>query len=300
MSMTLTEAAKLSNDDILAGVLGVITSESGILARCPFIGINGNGLTYNRLNAAPSADFYDVGDDWDESTPTFTQATAVLKILGGDADIDNFLRTTRSNIQDLDAAVLALKARAVAELWEDTFVNGDDSVDTKSFDGIDVLTAAGQTVTMGVNGGTLTLDKLDELLDLVRNGKPDALIMARRSRRKIQALARAAGAAPYLQVDRDDFGRWVHYYNDVPILVNDYIAIDKTVGTSSDCSTIHAVRWGETGVAGLHAAAHPGIVSVEDVGALETKDADRFRVKMYASVACFETTALAKLTGVRD
>ncbi|WP_343396079.1 hypothetical protein [Candidatus Amarobacter glycogenicus] len=95
-----------------------------------------------------------MGDDWDESTPTFTQATATLRILGGDADVDNFLKSTRSNIQDLEAAVVQLKARAVQSLFDDTFVNGDDSVDTKSFDGIDVLCAAGQSVSMGTNGAT--------------------------------------------------------------------------------------------------------------------------------------------------
>jgi hypothetical protein len=142
-------------------VIETIAQESPVLQRLPFIEIVGNGLTYNRENVAPSADFYDVGDDWDESTPTFTQATATLKILGGDADIDNFLKSTRSNIQDLEAAVVQLKARAVQSLFDDTFVNGDEGVDAKSFDGIDALCAVGQTATMGTNGGTLTLEKLD-------------------------------------------------------------------------------------------------------------------------------------------
>ena len=105
MALTLVEASKLSNDTLLAGVIETIAQESPVLQRLPFVEIVGNGLTYNRENAAPSADFYDVGDDWDESTPTFTQATAALRILGGDADIDNFLKSTRSNIQDLEAAV---------------------------------------------------------------------------------------------------------------------------------------------------------------------------------------------------
>ncbi|MCH8950056.1 MAG: hypothetical protein IIB87_06745 [Chloroflexi bacterium] len=72
----------------------------------------GNGLTYNRENAAASAAFFDVGDTWTEDTPTFTQQTATLKILGGDADIDNFLIATRSNVQDLEAAVVHLLAPA--------------------------------------------------------------------------------------------------------------------------------------------------------------------------------------------
>jgi hypothetical protein len=39
---------------------------------------------------------------------------------------------------------------------------------------------------------------------------------------------------------------------------------------------------------------------VEEVGPLETKNARRWRVKMYAALALFSTVSLAKLTGVRD
>src|ERR1035437_3439652 len=103
MSLTLAEAAKLSIDVLLQGVVETVVKNSPVLQRLPFIEIIGNGLTYNRENTLPTVDFYDVGDSWTESTPTFTQITATLKIMGGDADIDNFLKATRSNIQDLEA-----------------------------------------------------------------------------------------------------------------------------------------------------------------------------------------------------
>src|SRR3990172_5371250 len=112
MALTLAEAAKLSNDILLQGVIETIIKDSPILQRMPFIEIAGNGLTYNREATAPSAAFFDVGDAWTESTPTFTQITAQLKIMGGDADIDNYLLATRSNLQDLEAAVVQPKAKA--------------------------------------------------------------------------------------------------------------------------------------------------------------------------------------------
>lgn len=294
MALTLVEASKLSNDSLLAGVIETIAQESPILHRLPFVEIVGNGLTYNRENAAPSAEFYDVGDDWDESTPTFTQATATLKILGGDADVDNFLKSTRSNIQDLEAAVVQLKARAVQALFDDTFVNGDDSVDAKSFDGIDVLCAGGQVVSMGTNGAVLTLAKLDEMIDKVRGGKPDILLMSRRSRRTLNELARAGGG--FLEADRDQFGQMVQYYDGIPIGICDYISDATTVGTSDDCSTVFAMQFGEGGLSGLSA---PGGLTVERVGSLETKDASRIRVKWYAGLALFNSVKLAKLTGVK-
>jgi HK97 family phage major capsid protein len=294
MALTLVEASKLSNDTLVAGVIETMAQESPVLQRLPFVEIVGNGLTYNREDTAPTAAFYDVGDDWDEDTPTFEQVTSVLKILGGDADIDNFLKTTRSNVQDLEAAVVQLKARAVQTLFDDTFVNGDEGSDPNSFDGIDALATAGQTVSIGTNGDSLSLEKLDELVDKIRGGKPDILLMSRRTRRALNVLARTSGT--FLEADRDDFGQMMQFYDGIPIGVNDYISDAQTVGTSNDCSTIYAAQFGEGALSGLTA---PGSLTVERVGSLETKDASRIRVKWYASIALFNTVKLAKLIGVR-
>ena len=295
MALTLTEASKLSNDILLSGVIETVVYDSPVLQALPFIEIVGNGLTYNRENAAATAAFYEVGDAWSESTPTFTQITATLKILGGDADVDNFLRATRSNLQDLEAAVVQLKAKAVQQKFDDAFINGDTTTDSKAFDGVDKACAAGQTVAMGTNGGTLTLDKLDEAIDKIKGGKPELLLMSKRSRRKLTSLSRATGSG-ILESDRNQFGQMVQYYDGIPVGVTEWIADNKTVGSSTDCSTIYALQVGEGAVTGLTS---PGGLQVERVGSLESKDASRVRVKWYASVALFNTLKLAKLSGVR-
>jgi len=235
-----------------------------------------------------------VGDTWSESTPTFTQVTAALKILGGDADIDNYLARTRSNVQDLEAAVVAMKAKAVQQQFDSTFINGDTGSDADAFDGIDALCTVGQTVSMGTDGAALTLAKLDELIDTVRGGKPDMLLVSRRTRRALSALSRATGGV--VEQDRDEFGRMVQYYDGIPVGVNDYIADDQTQGESEDCSSIYALQFGEGGLVGLSG---PGGLQVERVGSLETKDATRIRVKWYVATALFNTLKLARLVGVR-
>lgn len=294
MALTLAEAAKLSNDVLLTGVVETIIKDSPVLQRLPFIEIAGNGLTYNRENAAPTVSFFDVGDTWTESTPTFTQLTVSLKIMGGDADIDNFLLATRSNLQDLEAAVVQLKAKAVRQLFEQTFITGDATANPKSFDGLDKLCDAGQTVSMGTNGASLNLDKLDELVDAVKGGKPGLLVMSRRSRRSLNKLARTSGS--FLEADRDEFGQMLQFYDGIPIGVSDYISDAQTQGTSSDCSVIYAFQMGEGALSGLTS---PGGLQVERVGSLETKDATRTRIKWYSSLALFNTLKLARLTGVR-
>lgn len=295
MALTLAEGAKLSNDVLLEGVIETAVADSPVLQRMPFIEIVGNGLTYNRENAPASAAFYAVGDTWAEDTPTFTQVTATLRILGGDADVDHYLARTRNNVQDLEAAVVALKAKAVQQAFDDTFINGDTSDDADSFEGLDRLCAVGQTVGNGEDGGPLTLGRLDELIDRVRGGKPDLLLMSRRTRRSLTALGRATGSG-IVEQDRDALGRMVQYYDGIPIGVDDFIADDAIVGESEDCSTVYAVQFGEGGLAGLTG---PGGLTVERVGSLETKDATRIRVKWYVSVALFNELKLARLVGVR-
>ena len=306
MALTLEEAAKLSNDMLLQGVVETIVKDSPVLQRLPFIEIVGNGLTYNQEKTLPSIDFYDVGDTWVESTPTFEQITANLKIMGGDADIDNFLKSTRSNVQDLEAAVVELKAKAVKDKFEETFIYGDATASPKQFDGlrklIDTTSAGDQVIAMADAGATLTLAKIDELIDAVKGGKPDMLLMSRRSRRKINSLVRASGGLVYN--DRDQWGNFVQLWDGIPIGVNDWILDTHTVSggvetatTGGDCSTIYAVQLGEWALCGLTS---PGHLTVEPIGSMESKDATRTRVKWYVSLALFSSVKAAALVGVKD
>ncbi|MFC1985385.1 major capsid protein [Chloroflexota bacterium] len=305
MALTLTEASKLSNDVLLQGVVETVVKDSPILQEMPFIEIVGNVLTYNQEKALPAIDFYDVGDTWAESTPTFEQKIASLKIMGGDADVDNFLKATRSNVQDLETAVVELKAKALRDKFEETFVYGDATANPKQFDGlrklIDTATAGDQMIAAGATGATLTLSMLDELIDAVKGGKPTILLMSRRSRRKINVLVRAAGGM--METDRDKWGNFIQFWDGIPIGVNDWILDThvvsgsvETATTGGSCSINYAVQHGEGALCGLTA---PGHLIVEPIGSLETKDATRTRIKWYCSLALFSAVKAAALIGVQ-
>jgi len=308
MALTLAEAEKLSNDVLLQGVIETIIKDSPILQGLPFIQIVGNGLTYTQEKTLPTVDFYDVGDTWVESTPEFTKPTATLKIMGGDADVDNFLKSTRSNIQDLEAAVIEQKAKALRHEFEKQFLYGDAPLDAnaKEFDGIikliDTGTASDQLIAAGASGATLTLSMIDQLIDAVKGGKPNMLLMSRRSRRKIQALARAAGSN--LEVGQGKLGDFVQLYNGIPIAVNDWILDIHTVAGSVEtlysgaaCSTIYALSFGEGALCGISS---PEMLQVERIGSLETKDASRPRVKWDVARCLFSAGTAAALIGVKD
>ena len=357
MTISLIEASKLSTDILLKGIIETIIKDSPILERLPFIQIVGNSLKYNREKALPGAGWYaPVTGTWTQSEPTFEQCSAALCVLGGDADVDNFLKATRSNVQDLEAAVIEAKAKALRHEFENTFLNGDSGVDANQPDGIykimkgtawaastayalgvfvvpgtglengfryecttagtsgasaptwpivEGATVADNTVVWtcrfgsnlgsGANGATLSLGNIDKLVDLVRGGKPDLLLMSRRSRRKIVNLARGAGTN--LLIGEGKLGEVIEYFNGIPVAISDWVKDNYTVGTSSDCSAIFAFQMGEGAVCGLTS---PEMIQVERLGSLETKDCTRTRVKWYVSLALFSVVKAGMLTGVRD
>lgn len=294
MALTKVEAAKLSNDMLLRGVIETIVKESVLLQMLPFMEVTGTAVRYTRENTMPAASFYDVGDTWTEATPTFTEVTATLKILGGDADVDNFLAATYADTQDLEAEIIALRAKAVAHKFSDAFFNGDSSSDPKSFDGLTmILDGSGQEITAGANGAQLTLDMMDQLIDLVKPGRPDALFMSRRTRRKLKSLRRSSGTI--LETDINQFGQRIESYDGIPVIVDDFISETQTQGSANNCTSVYAVKFGQgVGVMGLE---HGGI-QIEPIGELETKDATRWRIKWYTGMAVFSMLGVARIKGI--
>src|SRR5436190_7639618 len=278
------------------GVIETIIEESPVLDRLPFVTVEGNSFKYNQENTLSGAAFYAVNAVWAEGTATFTQKTANLSILGGDADVDNFINRTRSNVQDQRAIQTQLKAKSVARKFEDGFITGDVTADSNAFDGLRRLTVAGQTLAAGANGAALTLAMLDQLVDLVKGGKPDILLMSKRTRRRLKALLVAS--AHYVEQGSDNFGRQVMFYDGIPVMVSDFQPDDETgsVGGSA-LSSMYAIHFDESdGLSGLQ----NGNIETIDVGQLETKDAARVRLRWYVSLALLRDSALARLRSINN
>jgi HK97 family phage major capsid protein len=307
MGTTLTEASKLSNDVMYQGVIETIIKDCPLLQLMPWIEIVGNALTYNRELTLPSAEWHAVNDDWNTSPAvTFAQKTASLAILGQNADVDNYIKQTRSNVMDVESAIIELTAKSIRHELEDKLVYGDNSGIPNQFDGliklIDTATASDQLVAAGATGATLTLTMVDELVDAVKGGKPNLLLMSRRSRRKLGVLARAAGNN--LEVGKGMLGEFVEFYNGIPISISDFIKDTHTLSgsvetayTGGASSTIYAMQFGEDGLCGLTG---PGGLQVVKIGEMETKDASRTRIKWYCSLALFSNVKAAALIGVQN
>src|SRR5712692_9565411 len=97
MAVTLVDAARLTTDMLLRGVIETVLEDSPVLQVLPFETIEGNSLKYNMEVSPGTASFYAVHSTWTEGTATFATRTTNLSILGGDVDVDNFLSRTMSD-----------------------------------------------------------------------------------------------------------------------------------------------------------------------------------------------------------
>ena len=311
MAMTLVQAGYLSQDVLQRGIIELFVRDDPILEKLPFVECLGNGITYNVETTEATAQFYDVGETWVESTFTTTPATAVLKILGGDADVDNYLLKTRSNINDLKQEAINAKIKALKYQFMTKFYYGYLAGNTKEFDGLHKLlnSTTYNTIAVGTNAttpGALTMLKLEEAVDKVKGFNPDLMVMSKQLRRYINRYLIAAGGVTH----EDRANRRVQTIFGIPVGVSDYISdnencnqlLGSTYGyepttptaAGDGATTIFILSFDPKGCCGVQA----GSMEIEEFPKLETKDASRHRIKWYASLMLQNILSCSKVTGI--
>ncbi len=299
MPLLKVEADKLSNNQLEAGVIEEIIEKDETFALLPFMQVTGKAYVYDRENVLATADFLDPNDTVLEDASTFTEVISKLRILIGDVDVDKFIAETMDDTNNQVATQIAMKAKGLARKFKSTFINGNNTTLPKEFDGVNKLVVAGQTIDVAVNGGALTLSLLDQLCDSVTNGA-DALIMRAGTIRAYRALLRATGGTDAAMMEIENFGVPVLSHNGTPILRNDYLPANETLGSGTNLCSIYAARMNEAdGLHGIYGGASAG-VRVEDVGTVQNKDATRTRLKWYCGLALKSTKSLARLRGVTN
>lgn len=308
MPLLKVEADKLSNNQMVAGVIDEIIERDDLFSVLPFVRVNSKAYVYHREDEGAQNNitagsglptFLDPNDTITEGAVPFVEIVAKLRILAGDVDVDKFLQETESDSNDQLAIQIAKKAKAVGRLYHKTLAQGDEVADAKSFNGVSKLVSAGQTMLAGTNGAALTLSMLDQLLDSVPNGA-DVIMMRRGTLRAFRNLLRAAGGATPAEYMHEAFGRPMLTHNGVPIIINDFLPGNETAGSGTNLCSIYAMRLNEAdGLHGLYGGDAAGL-RVEHVGTVQNKDADRMRVKWYCGLALKSTKSLARLSGITN
>jgi hypothetical protein len=315
MALTLPEAAKLSENDLQRGVIETFVQESPVLDRIPFLTIEGNAYAYNEEATLPGVAFRSVNESYTESTGTVNQKSESLVILGGYADVDRFIVQTRGNLNDQRAVQTRMKVKAASYKFQDTFFNGDTSVDAKSFDGLKKRLTGSQVLSTGTNGAPIVgnggsdayafFDQLDALVAQVPglNGANGALYANASVIAKILSAGRRLGGVEMVREDLT--GKRVVTWNGIPVLDPgqtvagaDILTKTETQGTATNASSIYAVKFGaDEGDRAVTALTNGG-VHVEDFGLLQSAPVYRTFIEFFTGLAVFGGKGAARLTGV--
>lgn len=311
---SLAQAQKLVTDRLLAGVIEETIEEGHLVPRLPVMQLDAKSLIYNRESALPTAQFYDINEELSSAAPlTYDEVTATLKRCIGQWDLDRFIIRTYRDPNDMEATAVQQCRKGVGRFVEDKLIYGDNSADAKEFSGLHVLVASAQVVDNHATGAALSLAKVDEMIDLVKPGGPDLLLMNFQLKRRFDALMRVQSSysqpiyvAP-ASLEAGRIGQPVTYYKGIPIVRTDFLTQTEAMSggtysakTGGATCSIFGLKLGVVSTGGVCLVTGNPMFEFERIEPLEKKDAVRFRLIWYLTLANGSTRSIARVDGITD
>lgn len=232
--ITLAEAKVGMADKVDQNVVDTFRRSSLLLDRLVFDnaispGTGGSTLSYGyiQLKTPSTASVRTINNEYTAGEAKREEKTSKAIIMGGKFQIDRVLIGTSGAVDEL-AFQAEEKIKATSNEFHNLVINGNSASSgsgvLNTFDGLDkMLTGAETEITSQVNVSTSALmdsnynallDEVDAFLTKLAD-KPTALLMNEDLLTKMRSAARRAG---YHKSERDEFGRVVEYYNDIPMI----------------------------------------------------------------------------------
>lgn len=303
MPVTLEEARKNVQDDLQMGVIDEFRKSNWILDHITFddaVSPTGGGATptysYTRLKTQPTAQFRAINTEYTPSEVTKERHSVDIKVFGGAYQIDRVIANMGGIVSEVELQQ-SQKIKAAQALFNNTFINGDEAVDTNAFDGLEkALTGSSTEYNTGdtiidLSTSQLVTDNFQYFLDMLDeflrglDGEPSFIAGNTKLISKLRACARRA--AMY-QVTKSDWGTNVESYGNIPFVDlgakpgtnDDVVKIDTAKGTTS----LYVAR---LSMDGLHGVSFAGMAPVQTwlpdfttAGAVKTGE-----VEMNAAIA---------------
>lgn len=301
MAVTLAQAAALEANPIRRGALETAVQVSNVWDRLPFENIQGNAYAYDTDKVLPGTAFRTVNEAYVESTGVINQATERLVILGGDADVDQFIESTMQSSRGvLMADQVRMKLESAQATYVDAMFNGNVEVNPKGFDGLRRRLVGSQVLDSEAPANDAAfLDELDALFGQVGGGGPDVVYGPKEVIARLKSLGRQVGGAEY--ITSEITGKREFTWNGVPFIDpgehwsgRKILPYDSTAG-----GDLYAVKIasgiGSVGVLGIT----NGGLQTKYLGELQEKPAVRTRIEFYTGLAVQGGQAAARLRSVK-
>ena len=322
--ITLAEAKVGMADKVDQKVVDTFRRSSLLLDKLVFDnaispGTGGSTLTYGyiQLKTPSTAAVRQINSEYTAGEAKREEKTTKAVVMGGKFQIDRVLIGTAGAVDEL-AFQTEQKVKATANYFNNLVINGNKASSgtgvLNTFDGLDKLLTGTETeITSTVDVSTealmnanynALLDEVDGFLSTL-DGKPSMLLMNNKMLSKMRSAARRAG---YYSKTRDEFGRQVETYNDIPMYdmgkyyngTNTVDIIPETAAsTSAEGKTdIYAITIGLDGFHGVSPTGSKVINSympdLSKPGAV--KDGE---VELVAGVALKNTNKAGVLRGIK-
>lgn len=322
--ITLAEAKVGMADKVDQKVVDTFRRSSLLLDKLVFDnaispGTGGSTLTYGyiQLKTPSTAAVRQINSEYTAGEAKREEKTTKAVVMGGKFQIDRVLIGTAGAVDEL-AFQTEQKVKATANYFNNLVINGNKASSgtgvLNTFDGLDKLLTGTETeITSAVDVSTealmnsnynALLDEVDGFLSAL-DGKPSMLLMNNKMLSKMRSAARRAG---YYSKTRDEFGRQVETYNDIPMYdmgkyyngTNTVDIIPETAATQSaeGKTDIYAVTIGLDGFHGVSPTGSKVINSympdLSKPGAV--KDGE---VELVAGVALKNTNKAGVLRGIK-
>ncbi len=274
-AITLPEYAKgLEKSSIERPLIETFAEHSDIVQALPFSGFSGGSYEGYRETDIGTAQFRSINEGASESQGKIApfQETSF--------PIDTILKVDKAIIlrhgPERRAREENMQMKRQSTLFTDTFINGDNKSNPKEFNGIKAraTVANGRRIhnSAASGGSALALAALDEAIDNTTN--PTHIIMNRALKRRFIAAMRDTTLAGYIQQTRDEIGRTVYSYADLPILTgypkdrhSEILPFNEVAsgGGAAQTSSLFVVSFTEEGLHGIQLKS----IEATDMGLLQ-------------------------------
>jgi len=310
-TQTLVQAAKFIHNEIVAGIVEDIITVNPWFVYLPFIGYDGQAIVVNRELALGDADFYAIGSEITNRTPsTYEQATFTATKIIGDVEMDGLVQAQSLSAGVDQAAIeISQKAKKIGRLFQQGMATGTGT--SPAMHSLASLIDSEQ-YTAPSNGQPISFKLLRDLLSLVKakDGEVDWIIMNSRTINSLWTLyEQLGGTAPtHIITLPNGTTRIIPMFMNVPVFTNDWLPITETANGAAlvggDLTSVYAGVFddgsGKLGIAGIHPSSTPAGIQVKDIGEMEDYDAMLYRIIQYANFACFNRRGIARLPSIQD
>jgi hypothetical protein len=292
MSVLSVLAGKLSAETTERAVIEYMADKDELFALLPFTKSPSDVYSWYRTGDVPTASVVDPYGTIPEVDVVGTKMQNRISMIAADVVVYNFEATAVEQLVDRVLEKTLAASEAITRAFKRLFIRGN-SANPNEFDGLDRFVDPSMVVDAGSGGAPISFQLLDQLLEKFPAGaEPTAFIVHPRTYLSIKALLRTLYVTPE-QVMLPNFGRPVMAYNGIPILRNEYIPI------TSGLTSVYAVRLGQTAVHGVYMGDNAGVV-IEEVGKVQDKDARKWRLKWYVSMASKNKWDVAKIININN